>query len=406
MSDQQFFLGRQPIVGRQRELIAYELLFRGGKENAAAIFDDVAASAFVIQHVFTDLGVHSALGDKRGFINLSEGLLMSGLVEMLPRDRVVLEILETVPLTADVVARCRQLRNAGYTLALDDVTDLTEARKHALPYISFVKVDVLQMRIPAIAAVVEKLRPYHVSLLAEKIDSESLYETCFGLGFDLFQGYFFAKPVILSGRSVHPSAIVLMKLFALTAGDADIDEIETLLKQAPDLTLRLLKMANSAGFSPRNKISGVRNAILVLGRVQINRLTQIMMFAQRSGVSMTSDPLLQTAVVRGRVMEGIAAASGWPGIKDRAFMVGMLSLVDALFGETLASVVELLNLEDSVKTALLEREGELGMLLELVEAIEMADAARARPAMKQLGLSNLDQLNQVQIEALSWAGRL
>jgi EAL and modified HD-GYP domain-containing signal transduction protein len=406
MSGQQFFLGRQPIMDRGRLLVAYELLFRASGENAAIVLDDVAASAVVIQHVFTDLGVHSALGNKRGFFNLSEGLLMSELVELLPRDQVVLEILETVELTPEVVARCRRLREAGYTLALDDVTEVTEALERVLPYISFVKVDVLGLAPARVAEIVKALRPYPVTLLAEKIDNEAQYDSCFALGFHLFQGYFFAKPVILSGRSLPPSTVVLMKLFALTSGDSDIDEIEALLKQAPDVTVRLLKMANSVSFSPMNKISGVRNAIMVLGRVQINRLAQVMMFAQRASVSMTADPLLQTAVIRGRVMEEMAVAAGWPGLKDRAFMVGMLSLADALFGHELGTVVELLNLEDGVRAALLRREGDLGVLLNLVEAAEIADRPGAEEAMGQLGLTDFGHLNQVQVDALSWAGRL
>ncbi len=393
-------------MDRGRLLVAYELLFRASGENAAIVLDDVAASAVVIQHVFTDLGVHSALGNKRGFFNLSEGLLMSELVELLPRDQVVLEILETVELTPEVVARCRRLREAGYTLALDDVTEVTEALERVLPYISFVKVDVLGLAPARVAEIVKALRPYPVTLLAEKIDNEAQYDSCFALGFHLFQGYFFAKPVILSGRSLPPSTVVLMKLFALTSGDSDIDEIEALLKQAPDVTVRLLKMANSVSFSPMNKISGVRNAIMVLGRVQINRLAQVMMFAQRASVSMTADPLLQTAVIRGRVMEEMAVAAGWPGLKDRAFMVGMLSLADALFGHELGTVVELLNLEDGVRAALLRREGDLGVLLNLVEAAEIADRPGAEEAMGQLGLTDFGHLNQVQVDALSWAGRL
>jgi EAL and modified HD-GYP domain-containing signal transduction protein len=275
-----------------------------------------------------------------------------------------------------------------------------------LPYVSFVKVDVMGLAPARVAAIVQALRPYKVTLLAEKIDNEAQYDSCYALGFHLFQGYFFAKPVILSGRSLPPSAAVLMKLFALTAGDSEIEAIEALLKQAPDVTVRLLKLVNSAGFSPMNKISGVRNAIMVLGRVQINRLAQVMMFAQRTNANMTSDPLLQTAVIRGRVMEEIAAASGRAGLKDQAFMVGMLSLADALFGHELGTVVELLNLDDGVGAALLRREGELGVLLNLAEATERADRPAAEAAMAQLGLTDFSHLNQVQVNALSWAGTL
>ncbi len=406
MSGQQFFLGRQPIMGRQRELVAYELLFRAGAENVAVVHDDVEASAVVIQRVFIDLGMRAALGDKAGFINLSAELLMSDLIEMLPRDQVVLEILETVELTQPVIARCRALHAAGYRLALDDVTELTEARKTLLPFITYVKVDVLGMAAVQLADIVGTLRSYRVILLAEKVDNQAQYDSCLALGFHLFQGYFFAKPLILTGRALPPSAAVLMKLFVLTARDAEIEEIESLLKQAPDVTVRLLKMVNSAALSPLKKISGVRNAVLVLGRVQINRMAQIMMFAQRAGAGATADPLLQTAVIRGRVMERMAVAAGAPALKDGAFMVGMLSLADALFGMALEAIIEPLNLEDCVAAALLRREGTLGLLLQLAQAIETGDRPAAQRAMAELGLTDFAQVNQAQIEALTFAGRL
>jgi EAL and modified HD-GYP domain-containing signal transduction protein len=406
MGTQPFFLGRQPIIGRQGELVAYELLFRDSADNLAVVGNDVTASAHVIQHVFADLGVQAALGDKRGFINLSEDLLMNDMIEALPRAHVVLEILETVALTTEVVARCRALRRAGFTLALDDVTELTEAHRTVLPFVKYVKIDVLAMQPSRIAAAVEQLRPYQAELIAEKVDSQAQYNACAALGFDLFQGYFFARPVILSGRSLQPSTMVLLKLFTLTARDAELDELEAVLKEAPDLLLRLLKMANAAAFSPVNKVTGVRNAIMRLGRIQLNRLVQIMMFARGGNVGMAADPLLQTAVVRGRLMEGLAKAAGAAGLQDSAFMVGMLSLLDTLFGQELAEVVALLNLDDSVRDALLSRSGQLGMLLDTVEAVERADAKTSKTLLGRLGLDGFAQCNRLQMDALGWASQL
>jgi len=404
-SDDTFFLGRQPIIGRQRDLVAYELLFRSSTVNAAAIINDVAASAAVIQHAFSDLGMATALGDRLGFINISEGLLMSDVIEVLPPERVALEILETVRLTPDVVARCRQLKEAGYTLALDDVVAITPECSSLLPLIDIVKLDLLAMRQAEIPEMVAKLRPYGVKVLAEKVETQEQYDFCLNLGFDFFQGYFFAKPAILKGRMVTPQALVLLRIFALTAADAELDDLEKALKQAPDLMLRLLNMANARLLPSSPKISSIRNAIMVLGRAQINRFVQIMLFAQHSGGNVGSDPLVQTAVLRGCLMEGLAVARGWSAIKDRAFMVGMLSLVDALFGQPLAEIVARLNLEDDLQNALLRHEGQLGMLLHLAEAGEGAGAA-AVALMQQLNLAELRQFNHVQVEAFKWASKL
>ena len=169
MSTPQFFLGRQAIVGRQRELFAYELLFRTSQHNAAAVTDDVAASAAVMQHAFTGLGLQAVLEDKLGFINLSEPLLMSEVIEVLPRERVVLEILETVALTPAVIERCRALKAAGYRLALDDVIGFTPAQQAILPLLEVVKLDVLAMPPEQTAALVKALKPCGVKILAESL---------------------------------------------------------------------------------------------------------------------------------------------------------------------------------------------------------------------------------------------
>jgi len=401
-----FFLGRQPIVGRQRELVAYELLFRSSQVNAASITDDVAASATVIQHAFADLGMAAALGDRRGYINVSEGLLMSNVIEVLPPERVALEILETVRISPQVVERCRALKEAGYTLVLDDVVTITPETRVLLPLIDTVKLDLMALPEADISSLVANLRPYRVRLLAEKVETQEQYEACRNLGFHLFQGYFFAKPAILTGRMVTPEALALLRIFALTAADAELDDLERALKQAPDLMLRLLNMANARVLPTTSKISSIRNAIIVLGRAQINRFVQIMLFAKESGAAIKSDPLVQTAVMRGCLMEGLAIARGWSKIKDRAFMVGMLSLVDALFGQPLAEIIARLNLEEDLQGALLRREGQLGMLLHMAEASEGSGDKTAISLMEQLNIKELREFNRVQVDAIKWAATL
>jgi EAL and modified HD-GYP domain-containing signal transduction protein len=202
---------------------------------------------------------------------------------------------------------------------------------------------------------------------------------------------------------VQPSAVILLKLFALTAADSELDALENALKQAPDLTVRLLKLSNLSASPNSPKISSIRSAIKVLGRTRIHRFLQIMLFAQQSGTNAASDPLVQTALSRGCLMEGLANARGWSAIKDRAFLVGMLSVVDALFGQPLAEIVSLLNLDENLKNALLRREGQLGTLLRLAEASERADSQNTITMMNNLNLSDLRQLNRMQVESFKWA---
>lgn len=408
MSSPQFFLGRQPIVGRAGELQAYELLFRASTYNRADVLDDVRASAAVIQHAFSDLGVQSVLGDKLGFINLSEALLMSDIIEVLPREQIVLEVLETVRLTPEVIERLRVLKAAGYRLALDDVIAFDEAFKAALPLVEIVKLDVLAMPGHEIAPPVQALRPFRVKLLAEKIDKPEQRDLCMSLGFDLFQGYYFARPTILSGKPIQPSAMQLLKLLAQVAADVDTSALEDTLKQAPDLTLHLLKLVNSVGFGANRKISSVRAALTLLGRSQLHRWVQIMVFAQQSEGHSAADPLVQLAAVRGRMMENICRElpGGKGAVSDRAFMVGMLSLMDVLFGQPLATILQALNLDENVMDALLQRQGLLGDLLSLAESAESGDAQLAGRLVAKLGGLDLADVNRHQVAALAWADTL
>ena len=403
----EFFLGRQPIVGRDRELVAYELLFRAGPNKASLVFDDVAATAAVIQHTLFDLGVEEALGEKRGFINISDELLMSEVVEALPSESLALEILETVELTDDVAARCAHLKRAGFMMALDDVVGLSEAQRRILPFMHVVKVDLLAMDARDVPALVRELRPFGVKMLAEKVETLAQFRACYELGFDLFQGYFFAEPVILTGRTIKPSTMALVKLTCLLAADAETEALEDVLKKAPDVALRLLRIANSVAFNPsRNKITNVRHAIVVLGRAEVSRLAQIMIFSEHSKLGMAADPLVQLAASRGRMMEGLAKMLGWPRLKDQAFMVGMLCLADVLFGLPIAEVARMFNLEDGLREALFDHVGPLGKLLHLVKVSEREEADLAWELRQPFGEIDPGQYNKLQAEAMVWAGKL
>ena len=405
-ADNEFFLGRQPIVGRKRQLVAYELLFRSSRVDRAMVIDDVFATATVIKHAFSSLGIESALGKKKGFINFDERLLMSDVIEALPRDRVVLEILEHVPMTPRVVERCQALREAGYIMGLDDVVRLTDGLKAVMPSMSFVKVDVSVLTEPQITALVQELQAYDVKLLAEKIETVEQYQFCLAAGFHLFQGYFLARPTILSGRSVQPSTLLLLKIYRLINGDAETRDLEKALREAPDLTVRLLRVANSVAMNSPNKIYSLRNAILVLGRIQIGRIVQLMLFAQQWGADLDTDPLVQTAAVRGRLMEEIADSLGLSKVRDRAFLVGILSLAHSLFGQSLFDILDILNLDETLHDAVLHRSGHLGALLNLVEASENADSRTFISVAQELGLRDVNEFNRWQVEALRWAGSL
>lgn len=396
----QFHLGRQPIVDRKGELIAYELLFRHShKVNSAEVSDDFLATAHVIQNTFSQFGLEQVLGKQLGFINVSADLLLSDVLELLPHQQMVLEILETVEITTEIIDRCIALREIGFQLALDDITELTPAHLALLPHIQFVKLDLLAATRDEITQAVKILKHYPVKLLAEKIDTHEQHEHCQKLGFDLFQGYFFAKPTILSGKKPNASQAALIRLLGLVHGDDDNSEIESAFKQSPELTVNLLKIVNSVGAGTHQKIDSVARALVVLGRRQLCRWVQLLAFTQHGSKQAGSDPLAQTAAIRGKLME-LIARHRYPkdkALPDKAFMTGMLSLLEPLFQQAMADIVVQLNLSDEVSTALLHHNGILGEMLKHVE-----DAERECPESSE----QYPECAPLMLEAMAWSNSL
>ncbi len=401
------YLGRQPILDRDQRLHAYELLFRNGSVNAANITDGMAATATVIANAFSELGVEAALGNCRGFINVDEAFLFSDMLELLPREKVVLELLETVPPSPPVIARCRALRAAGFTLALDDVIELLPEQAELLQLVDIVKIDIQQLSEDELQQLTAELRPSGKTLLAEKVDSRAQMEHCMALGFTLFQGYYFARPTIIAGRKLDHSQLSLSKLLSLLLSDADSGEIEEVLKPEPGLTMNLLRLINSVGSGASETITSLSQAITVLGRRQLQRWLQLLLFAS-PGQSTASSPLLHLAATRGRLMELMARemAPEEPGFADQAFMVGIMSLMPALVGQPIRDIVAPLGLSDEVKAALCSGSGPFAALLQLAECSEDGDLSRLAECFALCPTISPKALNRAQTEALRWASSI
>lgn len=403
----QLFLGRQPILDRDQKLVAYELLFRNGTRNSAEVTDGVQATATVIVNAFAELGVEAALGKCRGYINVDEAFLFSDMLELLPRQSVVLEILETVPPTAAVIERCLALKAAGFTLALDDVIQLEPAYAELLALVEIVKVDIQPLSRVQLMQLVMKLKPMGKQLLAEKVDSREQMEQCLKLGFTLFQGYYFAKPTIIAGKKLEHSKLSLMKLMGLLLSDAETSKLEEALKPEPGLTVNLLRMTNSVGAGTSEKITSLRHAITVLGRRQLQRWLQLLVFSSGAQAG-ASNPLLMLAATRGRLMELLAEdlRPGDGALADRAFMAGIMSLMPALVGLPIAEIVAPLGLTGDVRDALCEGSGQLGDMLHLAESSESGELETLTSNLAKLPGLSAKRLNQAQTSALQWANSI
>ncbi len=408
MSDSQekFFLGRQPILDREQKIVGYELLFRSADSMSADISDYLQAGSSVIINALSAFGFREVLGKHKGFFNVTGELLMSDTLELLPREQIVIELLETIEITNAVVERCLELKKKGFSLALDDnLYDPVYEPLYGI--VDIVKIDILQMPRPALTKMVQLLKKRPVTLLAEKVEDTGQFRGCLDLGFQLFQGYYFARPSVLKKKRVDVSDTTLLRLLQLVLQNAKIEQIEETFKHNPGLTYNLLRLVNSVAVGMREKIKTLRHALTVLGLQQLKRWVQLALFAH--GTQRGGPPLLEAVAIRGRVMELLAQnrfpQDGDGDYPDRAFMTGVLSLTDVLFDTPMEQIVYQLNPAEDVRRALLAREGEMGQLLLLVESLESADFREAAKLLRKSAW-NMDMLLHAQLQAIEWTNRL
>lgn len=409
MPGEEIFIGRQPILNRQHELFAYELLFRSGnKQNSATIQDNLSATASVINHAFGELGIENALGPYKGFINCDESLLISDILEVLPTDKIVLEVLETVEVTPQIVERCTELKARGFTLALDDFVNYEAKFKPLLDLIEIVKVDLVPLDSAGLAETTRMLQKWPtLQLLAEKVDSREQADYCHKLGYNLFQGYYFAKPAIIAGKKLGHSQLSLVRLLGLVLEDAETPVLEGVLKHEPGLAINLMRLTNSVATGIRTKVTSLRHAITILGRRQLQRWLQLLLYTNPRGEGVTS-PLLQLAATRGRLMELLAGKlhPGHREFEDHAFMTGIMSLMPTLMGAPLEEILRGINIAADVRDALEKGDGELGSLLLLSQALENGDGEACHDLVAKLHAVDHMTVNACLTQALTWAANI
>jgi EAL and modified HD-GYP domain-containing signal transduction protein len=398
-----FFLGRQPILDIRQEIVGYELLFRSTEKNYSEYENQDQASMSVISSALANFGLNNVLGDKDGFINVTHDVLFSDMVEVLPPRQTILELLESVELTDVVKERCRQLKQKNYRIALDD--HVYSPEHHDLyRFADIVKIDLLETDPADLPGIVAALRQFPVKLLAERIETMERFQDCLELGFELFQGYFFERPVVLKRKGLEPSRMAMLRLLGNLQGDTDFGKIEEIFRDHPELSYNMLKLVNSVHMGLREKIKSLRHAIMLLGLGKLRRWVQLAIFASADSRGI-NNPLLEMAAVRGRlleylVMEHCHLPRGSEQV-DSAFMLGILSLVDVLFETPLEGIVGELRLNDEIAAALLNREGELGALLALAETLEQTNFGEIHHLTETCGIP-VASLLAAQLDAFNW----
>ncbi|BCO27064.1 cyclic di-GMP phosphodiesterase CdgJ [Rhodoferax lithotrophicus] len=395
-------IARQPVLDAKHSVVGYELFDRSIKRQ-----DFTAASdAALLFNLLSSADSEVLSGHKLIFINCTHQTLAAGHLELIEPERVVLEI-PPMPLDQsepeDIETYRQILANVhqrGFKLAFDE-TVLTPAYSTWLTLASFIKLDVSRLEVAQLKAIVAQAnQSTSAKLVAEKVETAEQFEHANTLGFHLFQGYWFAKPVLIKGQTIRPAQAVIIQLINLVRKQASTTEIEEVLKHDPTLSFNLLRFINSAGFGLSCEVTSFKHAVMILGLKKLFRWAALLMTSASVGAS--SPAVGSAAVVRGRLMELLAAELLSPEECDNAFVVGIFSLLDTMMGIPLAEALASISLPQTVTDALLYNKGLLAPFLQLTLACESADDTAFAETAMALQLTG-DQVNWAHLQALAWA---
>jgi len=363
------YIGRQAIFDREMAVFAYELLFRTGPHPSSQVVQSCngdSASSEVLLNTFMEIGLEQVAGPHRVFINLTRKLFLDHPGLPFERDRVVLELLEDIPVDAALLESVERLSRQGYQLALDDYCfDL--AHQPLLPWMHIVKVEVPALPLAEIARRLPDLRRHGVKLLAEKIESEQEYRQLREMGFDYFQGYYFSRPKVLAGKRLEENQLVLLRLLsALNDPEVTLEALEGIISQDASFSYKILRYMNSAAAGMPRRVDSIRQAVLYMGLKRIRAWASLLALAGQRGDTQAH---FVTALVRANMCEQLVTeAGGCP--PEKGFSVGLLSILDLLLGRPLAEILGELALSDEIRSALLWRQGVAGRALHCALAYE------------------------------------
>jgi len=396
------YLGRQPILDRGWNVAGYELLFRSSQANCCDSTEVVCATSQVFVNAVLGVGLDQLLGGKPAFINFDRTLLLGDRTTVLPPDKVVIEILETVAPDNAILSACHKLQQQGYGLALDDCLDDERTAAFA-PFVDILKVDFRQTSPSDQERMVRRYQKLNIRMLAEKVESESEFRRASKLGYDYLQGFFFASPTVLQTTRVpasHMGGLRLMK--EIQREELDFVAMEWLIRHDLSFSHSLLTYINSAAFHWSNRVESIRQGLLLLGSDEIRKWAWM---ASVSSLGQNRPPVLMAQVLmRGRFCEVIARSAQLSVGDSDPFLLGMFSLLDAILQRPLQRILDELNIGRSLRNALLGTGGEadpLSLVLRIVKSHELADFHDVEAAARVIGLS-AEALSTCYFQSLSW----
>jgi EAL and modified HD-GYP domain-containing signal transduction protein len=396
------YLARQPIFDRREAVFGYELLLRSSLENFFKPLDPGRVSELQVDNYLL-FGLETLTGGRRAFVNFNREALVRDYAFLLPRERIVVEILEDVHPDADVIAACQRLKHSGYLIALDDFVPSGQMES-LVSFANIVKVDFLRTSDQDRRMIAKWLAPLGIKLLAEKIEHREDIGSALETGYSLFQGFFYCKPQVLTARDIpgfRPNYARMLR--AVSRRELNLLEIEQILKQEPSLLYKLLRYLNSAYFYLCQEVTSIRHALALLGEDNIRRWTYVVALVDLAKDK--PDELVVVSLVRARFCELLAPRLGLRNRETDLFLLGLLSAMEAIVGREMAALLEEVPLAEDVKEALTGTANRFRCVLDITLGYERGDWQQVHAAEVGLGLGE-SQVPDLYLQSVEWTRRI
>lgn len=396
-------VARQPIFNNNMEIYGYELLYRHDNKSTAfqgEVSSDTATSETIINS-FHSIGIQKITNGKYAFINFTEKLLLTQIATLIPSSLLIIEVLENISPTEEVLEACHTLKKKGYKLALDDFVFKPQYEQF-LSVAGIVKIDFLNTPLNEIKHTMWEMKKYKVVFLAEKLETIEDYELAKSLGFSLFQGFFFSKPrIVNTSTRLTPNHLHRLQLIRL-AFDPNVNypKISEIIKHDAALTYRLFRVVNSVYFGLGYTVSNVRQALSILGMDEIKKWITLISMSQIGNNK--PGELITMSLVRARFMELIAPKAGLSSSAEDMFIVGLMSLMDVITDTPMQEIISLTSMSSSIAEPLLYKTGKIGSILTLIIHYENSRWADVLELAAKYGIS-LNAISKSYLQAIEWS---
>ncbi|MCL2125307.1 MAG: HDOD domain-containing protein [Oscillospiraceae bacterium] len=399
------YIARQPILNKEKKIFAYELLFRSSAADKTFMDTDAdQATSRVIMESFFNKGVDSITGGKPAFINFTSRLLLENTATLFPKDQLIIEILETVEPTPEIIVACRSLQKKGYKLALDDFVYSPELDP-LVKMSKIIKFDFLSNTPREIACMMKSMDLKGKWLLAEKIETIEMFNLAVAMGFTLFQGYFFSKPVTLSTKVLSPlkmSYISLMREVSI-GEEMNFQRVARAIRDDVALSYKLLKLVNSAYYGLRTEVTDITRAVAIIGTIELRKW--VFMIALMGLDSDKPDEIIKMSMIRGRFLENLNTKCRRIESDENAFHIGLFSMLDVLMDVTMDNALEGILLSDEVRMALIHQRGSAYDLLDLVISLERSNWDRVDELAAAMNI-DAELISELYLDSIKWCNSL